>query len=474
MTAAVPMVAAMLVAMTSGAAAHAGQVPVQGPIAHTADGSVRGTTAGTTNEYLGIPYAAPPVGALRWRPPQLAAPWPGVREATRFAAHCPRPTSPFGAASTSEDCLHLNVFTPARRALVVGESDDYEPAALVQDGVIVVTINYRLGALGFLADAALASHQGGPSGNYGLMDQQAALGWVHRYIRAFGGDRGNATLFGESAGGLSTLAQLVSPSASGLFQRAIVESGTYNMTQRSLTAAEAAGAAFAATVGCRSNTAARLRSLPVSTIVENEDLASYTPNIDGTVLPQSIKTALADGRFSHVPVIIGTNRDEWRLFVATARLDGEPPVTAANYLAKIASTLNVSAAAATAIAAEYPLSRYSSPSVALGAVGTDAIFACPALTAEQSLAAYTPTYPYEFNDVNAPQRYLAPVGFPYGAAHESEMQYLFALSNTANPGDLSASQQQLAHAMKQDWTNFASTGVRGAGWPGSLVRATRP
>jgi hypothetical protein len=159
-------------------------------------------------------------------------------------------------------------------------------------------------------------------------------------------------------------------------------------------------------VGCGSNTAACLRSLPLSTIV-------------------------------------------WRLFVATAQLDGEPPVTAANCPAKIASTLNVSAAAATAIAAEYPLSRYSSPSVALGAVGTDAIFACPALTAEQSLAAYTPTYPYEFNDVNAPQRYLPPVGFPYGAAHESECSTCFALSNTAYPGDLSASQEQLAHAMKQ-------------------------
>jgi para-nitrobenzyl esterase len=480
MTAAVPIVAAVLVATAAAsAAAQPGHTRADGPIVHTADGWVRGKTAGTTDEYLGIPYAAPPVGALRWRPPRPARPWPGVRAATSFAPHCPQPPSPFGVASTTENCLYLNVFTPAGHpgrelpvmvwlhggSLLVGESNDYHPAALVRDGVIVVTINYRLGALGFLADAALASHPGGPSGNYGLMDQQAALRWVQCNIRAFGGDPGNVTLFGESAGGLSTLAQLVSPGARGLFRRAVVESGTYDLTQQPLSVAEAAGAAFAAKVGCRSNTAACLRRLPVSTIVDNEDFSGYTPDIDGAVLPQSIKTALASGQFSHVPVIIGTNHDEWRLFVALAQLDGAPPVTAANYQSRIASTLGVPAAAAAAIAAEYPLSRYSSPSVALGAVGTDAIFACPALTAERSLAAYTPTYAYEFNDENAPERYLPPVGFPYGAAHESEVQYLFALANTRYPGLLSASQQRLAQAMKDYWTNFAKTGVPSAGWP---------
>jgi para-nitrobenzyl esterase len=268
----------------------------------------------------------------------------------------------------------------------------------------------------------------------------------------------------DQLGGLSTLAQLVSPGARGLFQRAIVESGTYDLTQQPLRAAEA-GAAFAAKWGCRRNSAACLRRLPVSKIVDNEDFSGYTPNIDGAVLPQSIKTALASGQFSHVPVIIGTNHDEWRLFVALAQIDGAPPVTAKNYQARIASTLHVPAAAAAAIAAEYPLSRYSSPSVALGTVGTDAIFACPALTAEKSLAAHTPTYAYEFNDENAPERYLPPVGFPYGAAHESEVQYLFALTNTRYPAHLSAPQQRLAQAMKRYWTNFAKTGVPSAAWP---------
>jgi para-nitrobenzyl esterase len=434
-------------------------------------------TAGRTDEFLGIPYAAPPVGALRWRPPQPAAPWTGIRDATAFAPHCSQPPSGFGVASTSENCLYLNVYTPAGArtrdlpvmvwihggAFIAGESNDYNPDALVRHGVIVVTINYRLGALGFLAESALASHPGGSSGNYGLMDQQAALRWVQANIRQFGGDPRNVTLSGESAGGLSVLSQLVSPGARGLFSRAIVESGTYDLIQAPLATAETAGQAFAAKVGCTSQTtasqtAACLRALPVSTIVDNEDFAGYQPDLDGTVLTQSIGPALASGQFSRVPVISGTNRDEWRLFVAQEQLEGAPPVTAANYQASIAGLLGVSAAAAKAIAAEYPLSAYSSPPVALGAVGTDEIFACPALTADESLSKYVPTYVYEFNDQNAPERYLAPVGFPYGAAHESEVQYLFSLSNTPFPGVLTAPQQQLAAAMKQYWTHLAKTG----------------
>jgi len=177
------------------------------------------------------------------------------------------------------------------------------------------------------------------------------------------------------------------------------------------------------------------------------------------VLTQSIGPALASGQFNRVPVINGTNRDEWRLFVAQSQLDGAPPVTAANYQASIAGLLGVSAATAAVIAAQYPLSAYSSPPVALGAVGTDEIFACPALTVDESLSKYVPTYAYEFNDRNAPERYLAPVGFPYGAAHESEVQYLFSLANTPFPGVLTPPQQRLAAAMKQYWTNLAKTGT---------------
>src|ERR1700761_6493107 len=462
---------------TSGTSSGGGRSPV----AATAGGLVRGTTSGRTQEVLGIPYAGPPVGNLRWRAPQPAARWKGVREATSFAPHCPQPGSPFGVASTSEDCLYLNVYAPAGvslrnrpvmvwihgGALVTGESDDYNPAGLVRNGAVVVTINYRLGALGFLADSSLAARAGGPSGDYGLMDQQAALRWVQRNIRGFGGNPGNVTVFGESAGGLSTLSQLVSPGAGGLFQHAIVESGTYALTQASLASAESAGAAFAAKVGCTSNTAACLRSVPVSTILANEDVGAggYEPNLDGNLLPQSIGTALSSGQFNHVPVIIGTNHDEWRLFVGLDQAEAGPAVTAANYQSMISATLGVPASAAAVLGGQYPLSSYASPAVALGAVGTDAIFACNALTAEGSLSRYVPTYAYEFADENAPEVFLPPEGFPYGAAHASEIQYLFSLNAEAFPGTFSASQRQLATTMQGYWTGLAATGHPGGGWP---------
>jgi para-nitrobenzyl esterase len=448
-----------------------GRAAASGPVADTANGAVRGLADGSVDEYLGIPYAAPPVGALRWRPPQPAASWSGVRDATQFAPHCPQLAGPFGEASTSEDCLFLNVFTPSHQqpgsgspvmvwihggAFVSGESNDYDPTQLVEDGVTVVTFNYRLGALGFLAHPALADADG-QSGDYGLMDQQAALRWVQRNIANFGGDPHNVTVFGESAGGLSVLSQVASPQARGLFERAIVESGSYNLTQTSLASAEQAGEAFAAKAGCASQTAACLRSLPVSTILADQDAAGYTPNINSEVLPESLGTAFATGNFNRVPIINGTNHDEYRLFVALSTLEGSP-VTAANYQSMIASTLGVTAAVAVVIAAKYPLTAYPSPSVALGAVGTDAIFACPALSIDQSVSRYVPTFAYEFNDENAPELFLPPVGFPYGAAHASEIQYLMALPTAAFPATLSAQQQQLAAIMKGYWTNFAKRG----------------
>jgi para-nitrobenzyl esterase len=443
-----------------------------GPVAGTTNGAVRGLAIGGVKEFLGIPYAAPPVGVLRWQPPQPPASWSGVRDAMQFAPHCPQLATPFGQASTSENCLFINVFTPSHRrvgshfpvmvwihggALVTGESNDYDPTALVQHGVTVVTINYRLGALGFLAHPALADANG-QSGDYGLMDQQAALHWVQRNIASFGGNPDNVTIFGESAGGLSTLSQVASPQAMGLFDTAIVESGSYNLTQVSLARAETAGEAFATEAGCASQTAACLRSLPVSTILANQNAAGYTPNINSEVLPETLGTAFATGNFNRVPIINGTNRDEWRLFVALSELGGNP-VTAANYQSMISSTLGVPSAAAAVIAAEYPVTAFPSPSVALGAVGTDAIFACPALTIDQSVSQFVPTFAYEFNDENAPEPFLPPVSFPYGAAHASEIQYLMGLPAAAFPTQLSALQQQLATIMKVYWTNFASRGL---------------
>ncbi len=474
-------------AFAAGAVACSGHAAAAGPqktrsalVVSLVDGQLRGKKAGSTDEYLGIPYAAPPVGPLRWRAPQPPAHWRGTRSAIRFAPHCPQPAGVFGRASMSEDCLYLNVFAPAghRRSglpvmvwihgggFVGGESDDYDPSGLVANGVIVVTINYRLGALGFLAHPALADHPGGPTGDYGLMDQQAALRWVQANIRAFGGDPRNVTIFGESAGGQSVLLQVVSPGARGQFAKAIAESGGYAQYPVSLAAAEAAGRAFAAKAGCANQTAACLRSLPVATILADQDQTGASADIDGLVLTQPLKAALTSGDFSHVPVIDGSNHDEWRLFVALATFEGRP-VTAANYRPMIASTLHVSAQIAGLIAAQYPLSGYSSPAIALSTVGTDAIFACPTLLADQAISRYAPLYAYEFNDENAPSPYPSP-GFAYGAAHASELQYLFGLPASAH-GILSPQQQQLAAAMRQEWTSFARSGTPSAtgapAWP---------
>ena len=456
----------VIVGVTSGVAdaAAAGQPP---PTVATGDGSVQGATVGATDEYLGLPYAASPVGSLRWRAPQPVAHWSGVRRATQFAPHCPQTPSEFGVASTSENCLYLNVYTPAADhgrgnlpvmvwfhggVFVWGESNDWNPAQLVQDGVIVVTINYRLGALGFLAHPALAG-RGGSSGNYGLMDQQAALRWVRDNVAKFGGDARKVTIFGESAGGLSVLSQLASPAAHGLFSDAIVESGTYTLTPSSRHAAEVDGQDFAKRAGCADQSAACLRSLSVPTILKYQD-SGYRPDIDGVVLTRSLASAFATGKFNRVPVIDGTNLDERRLFVAIDQLIGDP-VTALNYQGMIASTLDVSASSAATIVAAYPLSSYPSPALAFSALWTDESFSCPALTVDKSLSKYVPTYSYEFADQNAPERYEPPVDFSYGASHDSEVQYLFDQTNTPFSGVFSASQQQLALTMRHDWASFA-------------------
>jgi para-nitrobenzyl esterase len=459
------------------------------PVALTAAGAVQGKTVSGVSEFLGIPYAAPPTGALRWHAPEPPARWRGIRAATAFGPHCPQPGP---AAGTSENCLFLNVFTEpgaslAGRpvmvwvhggALVTGASDSYNPASLVKDGVTVVTINYRLGALGFLADSALASRAGN-AGNYGLMDQQAALRWVRANISRFGGNPRNVTLFGESAGGLSTLSQLVSPGSAGLFQRAIVESGSYNQTQASLASAEASGATFAARVGCGSQpssaaTAACLRAVPVATLVADENAGGYTPDLDGLVLRQSIVTALRSGQFHRVPVIMGTNHDEWRLFVALAQLEGAPPVTAASYQAQIQATLGVSATVAAQIVAQYPVASFPSAPVAIGAVGTDAIFACNSLNDVSLMSRFTPTFAYEFNDENPPHAGFPNVGFPLGADHASELQYVFDPFPPAVTA-LSPAQQVLSAQMKAYWTSHARRGnPETAGqplWP--LFRAGR-
>ena len=328
---AVSVAAAVLAASAGGAVA----APASGganPIVRIDDGLIRGASATGVNSFRGLPYAAPPTGKLRWRPPQPASSWSGVRDATQFGPSCPQSTvnNPFLPPGTiSEDCLYLNVYTPTARpganrpvlvwihggGLVQDGGRNYDGTKLAAAGTVVVTINYRLGALGFLAHPALASRPGGAAGNYGLMDQQAALRWVQRNIAQFGGDPRNVTIAGQSAGGLSVLAQMVSPGARGLFQRAIVQSGTFALNQQPLATAEAAGETFARAVGCPDQTATCLRNVPVSDLVSNFGV-EIPGVVDGSVLTQPIGTALARGQFARVPVINGITHDEELLFVA--------------------------------------------------------------------------------------------------------------------------------------------------------------
>jgi para-nitrobenzyl esterase len=311
----------------------------------TDQGPLKGLAVSGENEYLGIPYAAPPVGNLRWLPPQPPARFKGLFHATQFASRCTQLLGGVGPLAGSEDCLYLNVYVPDTDppahgfpvmvwihggGLAYGAGSDYDPTPLVEKGsVIVLTINYRLSDIGFFAHPAIDA-EGHLNANYGLMDQQFALKWVRRNIDAFGGDHKRVTIFGESAGGFSVLSNLASPLADGLFQQGISESGAYAHFQGywdsnsvvPLATAETmgtnfvpAGTTLAADVGCSSQTAQCLRGISASTLVEAEPNTAF-PVVDGTVLTQSLDSAFASGQFNRVPIINGTNHDEWRLFVA--------------------------------------------------------------------------------------------------------------------------------------------------------------
>jgi para-nitrobenzyl esterase len=456
----------------------------QRPIVTIDGGPVRGVAVDGGYAFLGLPYAAPPIGQLRWRPPQPPARWAGVRDASQFAPSCPQPEeqNPFlPPGPISEDCLYLNVSTRdlhSRRGggrpvlvwihgggLTEDAARNYDGSKLAAAGTVVVTINYRLGALGFLAHPALASRPGGPAGNYGWMDQQAALRWVQRNIAQFGGDPQNVTIAGQSAGGLSVLAQLVSPGSRGLFQRAIVQSGAFALTQPSLADAEAFGESFATSVHCSDQSADCLRGVPVSELVGHFPPAAIPGYVDGDVLAEPIGTALAGGRFARVPVLNGSNHDEEFLFVAGLGLavsNGTfvqvPALSASTYQSAIATVLGVSAERAAAIAAEYPLDAYPAPVIAFSTLVSDANFACPALMVDRWTSTRVPTFGYQFNDDSAPQRYAPPGALPPIATHSSELDYLFDLPNTPVPATLDAGQEALAASMRTAWANFAATG----------------
>jgi para-nitrobenzyl esterase len=444
------------------------------PVVMTADGPVQGVTANGVSAFLGIPFAAPPVGALRWRPPHAPAQWTATLQTTAFGPHCPQTEiyDGFNSPSTNEDCLYLNVFAPAdvksnTRLPVMfwiygggfagGESDDYDGSLLARQGhVIVVTINYRVGILGTFAHPALTA-EGHLFSNYALMDQQFALRWVRQNITGFGGNPHNVTIFGESAGALSVYAQLISPLATNMFERAIAESGSFAglFKPRNEATAEIVGEAFADQAGCSNQSAACLRALPVATLLANQGTYSDQPVIDGTLLTMPYDEAFRTGQFNRVPVINGTNLNELRWGVGQSYLGGSAE-TPADYLLYLSSTYGPNAAA---VLARYPLAAYADPGEALAAVETDAGVSCASPILDKWLSSYVPTYAYEFH-VAKPPIYLPPIAFPWGASHTTEIQFLFPGYHGGEglKHALNRAETVLSYEMVSYWTTFARTG----------------
>ncbi|MEW1646535.1 carboxylesterase family protein [Streptomyces sp. NPDC091219] len=439
----------------------------------TDDGVLRGNAHDGYRTFEGIPYAAPPKGALRWAAPRPAAPWHGVRDATRPAHACPQAAGEVPGGSTDEDCLHVNVTAPDGadpahpRPVIVwlhgggfttGAGASYDAHRMaVRGDVVVVTVDYRLGALGFLA------HDGLPgSGTFGLADQQAALRWVRAGIGAFGGDAHQVTLAGESAGGYSVCAQLASPAARGLFDRAIIESGPCTGTpdhpfapsSAPLATARAAGEDLTAKVGCGGarDALACLRRVSVPRLLAAQD-TDQQPAYDTPLLPADPAAAITAGRYHRVPVLIGSNHDEGNGWAAGIIQAGNP-VTAETW-PDVVSAFFPAPGQAEAIVRAYPVHGTDGGPV-FGAVIGDADFACPTARTRTLLAAHVPTWRYEFADEHAPPLTSGTPPFPLGAPHASELPYLFDLGG--RPRDLTAAQHRLADTMIDYWTRFARTG----------------
>ncbi len=456
----------------------------------TRTGPVRGVVASAGQVFLGIPFAAPPIGTLRFQPPRPVQPWTAVRDATRAGAECVQAPLPGGQA-VSEDCLNLNVYAPHDAdaahprpvmvwlyggGFVIGNNVQNDPSAMAErQGVVIVAPNYRLGVLGFLAHPAL---KGEGEGSYALLDQQAALRWVRDNIAGFGGDPGNVTLFGESAGGWSVCYQLTAPGARGLFHKAIIESGACTSPDSaiSMQAAEAGGVRMAGELGCTdpSTAAVCLRALPVSVLRKAKPrrrgllgIESWSPAYGGDVLPESPLAALRAGRFARVPVIDGTNHDEGRLFLGALRLQGKL-YSQASFEKIIGDFFDEKTPT---VLAEYAAETARDRRVAYANIVTDATFACPAWQLNALLRPSVPVYAYEFDDPQAlfalPRTPFVP---PLGAYHSSEIAYVFATRwSLADPARFSPAQRVLSDRMQAAWASLARSGspslAARADWP---------
>lgn len=451
----------------------------------TTHGQVEGFVSEGVRAFLGIPFALPPEGDRRWKAPEPAAPWQGVRPAKAYGPSCAQ-NAPSGLTfdeASREDCLYLNVWAPITAsatprpvmvwiyggAYVFGSGGPpYNGEKLVLQGdVIVVTMNYRLGPLGYMAHpgiSAEADRLGGAKANFGVLDQRLALEWVRDNIAAFGGDPSNVTLFGESAGANSVTVHLRAAGSWGLFQRAIVESGSVMVPSLDLSEAEAQGSRHAAASGCTQSDPAQalacLRALPAARITqrsgplpaaggiffqESASNAIYLPVIDGQILKEQAESAFREGRVARVPVLHGVTADEGLLFHIGIFGD-RPPASLADYQAALANRLRPT---------DVPkvVERYPSFDTGLIHITADAVYRCPATRMAKYLSDHDiPQFVYRFAlPIDAPLPPLRGKAF-----HSAELPYVFG--NSYLLGSIPVTEAAFSPVIMGYWTRFARTG----------------
>jgi len=445
-------------------------------------GLVSGFQQDDLHVFLGIPFAAPPVGDLRWRPPEPVQPREEIKETTEFAPACPQPLSADPNLIMSEDCLYLNVWTPAKNTdeklpvmvflyggafgKIAGSMSLYNGTALAENGVVVVTPNYRVGALGFLAHPELDNESAhNSSGNYGLLDQIAALEWVQRNIGSFGGDPSKVTIFGQSAGGESILIHLANPKTKGLYQQAIIESGTFWTNGAEIDAlnskvdAEELGETYAKSLGFSGPDAIeQMRKLSYQDITNatpwpNESFKMvnsrhFEPTIDGWIIPDAPENVFRLNQENPVPLIIGNNADDGNTLAAGANMTpSEYRTFIINRMGKDADT----------VLAKYPANSTAEVQIQLNKIMTDYDFTDVVTFIAGSMSELNNnTYRYQYS-------YVLP-GQPYGAFHGSETMLLFKVPLPPNTVTDSVSENLI-----DLWTRFTKTGDPNGGmnitWP---------
>jgi para-nitrobenzyl esterase len=458
----------------------------------TTDGVVEGTmgASGSVRVFRGIPFAEAPIGALRWQPPQPVEHWTGTRKAVAYGAHCMQagifPGTVFADGGESEDCLFVNLWTPAKAAnqklpvivwvhgggFVDGASSEprYDGENLAKKGAVVVTFNYRLGIFGFFAHPELTAESGrGASGDYGLLDQVAALRWVAANVAAFGGDPDNVTIAGESAGSLCISALMASPPAQGLFHKAIGESGAFfndsetggipTQTQAEI---EAAGAKFAKAIGAP--TLADLRARPAADLSRASLKASFpsTVSIDGYVLPARVDELYARGAQAHVPLLAGWNADEGKFMIVGAK----QKLTAGGF--KLLATIRFGFQTG-AFLTLYPAATDEEANTSAEQLAGDDFTAYSTWKwLNLQARSEAPVYRYFFEQIpaNAPGAMVGTLpASALGSMHAGEIEYVFQTLKwhdvPLTPGDL-----RLADTMSSYWVNFAKNGdPNGPGLP---------